>query len=201
MKKKQTNRESLDLNSELVKNYLEEWKKSSAKVHLETLDQLFADLPSNTDKKAILKKIDKINRLYHARVYNSHKEIIAECISKMEFDSRLKSGDITLVKNLCSEVKKQSGRYYQSFFSKYCSFCNSDAFPIYDNLVLGVLKDFCENGFLCGFRPSALRDYEVYCKAIQTLRDSYPFLKSYPFRDMDHWLWPMGGEKQKEKQN
>ena len=194
MKNKQMNQESLGL--KLVEKYLDIWKDSSAKVHMETLDQLFADLPSNTNKKVILKKIDKINRLYHARVYNSHKEIIAECIAKAEIDSRLASGDITLVKDLCSEVKKQSGRYYQSFFSKYCSFCNSNAFPIYDNIVLGVLKDFCKKEILCGFRPSALHDYEVYCKAIQTLRDSYPFLKSYSFRKMDHWLWQMGGEKQ-----
>ena len=200
MKNKQMNRESLDLNSELAKNYPEEWKKSSAKVHMETLDQLFVDLPSNTDKKVILKKIVEINRLYHARVYNSHKEFIAECIAKTEMDSRLASGDITLVKDLCSEVKKQSGRYYQSFFSKYCSFCNSNAFPIYDNIVLGVLKDYCKNGILCGFRPSDLRDYEVYCKAIRALRNSYPFLNSYSFRDMDHWLWQMG-KKSKEKEN
>ncbi len=115
---------------------------------------------------------------------------LAEKIMKIDFDRRIRKGDLTLV----DEIASMGDRKLLSFASKYCLYhnhngYNKDDFSIYDSIVRntlpGLLKDI-------GIKKTKteLCDYTEYCNAINSLIEHYGLNSlEHPRRDLDWYIW------------
>ena len=115
---------------------------------------------------------------------------LAEQIVNIDFDRRVRKGDI----NLVDEIANMGDRKLLSFASKYCLFhnynaYNKDDYSIWDSVVRnalpGLLKDIGVNR-----KKSELYDYVAYCDAINLLIKHYKLSSlKHPRRDLDTYIW------------
>lgn len=177
-------------NVQSVKYYNEtEWEKlTSYQVQEKALDKLFNILcPKNNDLSDILIKCSVLNKFYSTNVY--HINNLANHIMKLNIDTRLKNGDITLV-NEMAEVPTGKPRYY-SFATKYCSRHFPELFPIYDSNVELVLKYFREKDNFISFKNEDLKDYLKFVEIINSFRIKYG-LTQFNYKELDIYLWQLG---------
>ena len=165
-----------------------EWEKlEDYQVQEKALDKLFHILcPKNNDLSDILIKCSVLNEFYSTNVY--HINDLAEHIKKLNIDTRLKNGDITLVKEI-AEVPERP-RYY-SFATKYCSHHFPELFPIYDYKVELVLKYFREKDNFTSFKNEDLKDYLKFVEIINSFRIKYG-LTQFNYKELDIYLWQLG---------
>ena len=165
-----------------------EWEKlEDYQVQEKALDKLFHTLcPKNNDLSDILIKCSVLNEFYSTNVY--HINDLAKHIKKLNIDTRLINGDITLV----NEIAKVPGRpRYYSFATKYCSHHFSKIFPIYDNNVELVLKYFREKDNFASFKNEDLKDYLKFVEIINAFRIRYG-LTQFDYKELDIYLWQLG---------
>ena len=165
-----------------------EWEKlEDYQVQEKALDKLFHTLcPKNNDLSDILIKCSVLNEFYSTNVY--HINDLAKHIKKLNIDTRLINGDITLV----NEIAKVPGRpRYYSFATKYCSHHFSKIFPIYDNNVELVLKYFREKDNFASFKNEDLKDYLKFVEIINSFRIKYG-LTQFDYKELDIYLWQLG---------
>ena len=85
----------------------------------EKLLELFKKYPTNTDIKSVFIKVKFLNTFYSTGLYGIE-DMIEHILNLKNVDSRLKTGDPTLVDEIARITK--AGKCYFSFASKYCSF-------------------------------------------------------------------------------
>ena len=165
-----------------------EWEKlEDYQVQEKALDKLFHTLcPKNNDLSDILIKCSVLNEFYSTNVY--HINDLAKHIKKLNIDTRLINGDITLV----NEIAKVPGRpRYYSFATKYCSHHFPELFPIYDSNVELVLKYFREKDDFASFKNEDLKDYLKFVEIINAFRIRYG-LTQFDYKKLDIYLWLLG---------
>jgi hypothetical protein len=117
-------------------------------------------------------------------------EPLARHIAGLGIDPLLAEGSDTAVDLIirCDDLKRQ----YFSFASKYCSWHNPAAYPIYDNNVEACLWYYSKQD---GFSKYAREGYR-YPDFVRIVTDFQRFygLTSFTFKQLDKFLWSQGGE-------
>src|SRR5271170_4505317 len=98
------------------------------------LGNLFSRYRNNNVKSEVLEKVNILNRLYSTRLY-SVEEMSAQILRIKSFDSLLDAGSSEAADSILSCDVNGKTRSTFSFASKYCSWHNQDAYPLYDRFV------------------------------------------------------------------
>lgn len=130
---------------------------------------------------------------------------LSEKITQIDFDNRVKNGDISIVNELAKWTKEKLGKNLFSFISKYCLYhnlyCyNRDDFVIYDSVVAESLNRYISDEdfeFITGkklYKNSIKKykynfQYEEYKKIIDFILEKNNINVSMPHRKMDWFIW------------
>ncbi len=178
---------------EELEKYLEKWDKLE-NYHLQenALNKLFHQLcPENDKIEDVLLKCATLNDFYSTNIFSIYP--VAEHIVKLNIDSRLCNGDITLVKDIQRIIIGGKERNFYSFATKYCSHHNAEEFPIYDSYVEQILVYFQKEHHFSSFKLADLKEYTVFKKALVDFRTYYG-LTNYSLKQIDQYIWQLGKE-------
>lgn len=145
--------------------------------------------PDNCDIESVLLKVSALNDFYSTNIYDTY--TVAKHILKLNIDSRLTSGDRSLVNEIASVNTGEKVRNFYSFASKYCSHHNPDDFPIYDSYVDKMLRHYRKVDKFSNFRNDDLKLYPTFITVIESLRAFYG-VDSFSLRQLDIFLWLTG---------
>lgn len=126
-------------------------------------------------------------------------------ITEVNFDKRVKMGDLTLVNELAEWTRKELNRNLFSFISKYClyhNFCcyNSDSFVIYDSVVSSNLDKYISSSEYEDLTGEKLQknsfdklrtsfNYEEFKKVIDYIIEKNGITVDKPRRKLDWFIW------------
>jgi len=174
-----------------VEFYLEKWD-GLENYHLQedALNKLFFELCSkNTDVIDILLKASTLNDFYSTNIFSIYP--VAKHICALDIDSRLKAGDVTLVRDIQYVTIGDIERNFYSFASKYCSHHNPLDYPIYDSYVDEVLRYFRNRDSFSDFQDGDLKDYIKFKGILIDFRVFYG-LDKYNLKQIDQYVWLLG---------
>ncbi len=176
-----------------ISEYLEQWDTLEKYTLQESsLGKLFlVHCPDNCDIESVLLKVSALNDFYSTNIYDTY--TVAKHILKLNIDSRLTSGDRSLVNEIASVNTGEKIRNFYSFASKYCSHHNPDDFPIYDSYVDKMLRHYRKVDKFSNFRNDDLKSYPTFITIIESLRKFYR-VNSFSLRQLDIFLWLAGKE-------
>jgi hypothetical protein len=172
---------------EQVDFYLKRWDLLED-YHLQenALDKLFFELcPGNKDIIDVLLKVAALNDFYSTHIYKVFP--MAKHIVSLDIDDRLKTGDVTLVR----DIQKVNGINHYSFATKYCSHHRPLDFPIYDSFVDDVLCYFWKRDGFFGFDSSDLKDFALFKDILLAFRSFYG-LEAFNLKQIDKYIWQLG---------
>ncbi|MGD0012495.1 MAG: hypothetical protein ABSE93_28635 [Terriglobia bacterium] len=157
----------------------------------EALGQLRAQFPLNTDIRHVLLKVLVLNKLYGTMIRDIEVETVAKHIVGLGIDPLLAQGSlqaVTLITD-CPNV-----RQYLSFASKFCSWHNPTAYPIYDGNVRECLSLYQKQDSFAQFRNKEdLYYYQKLFDAVLAFRSHYG-LNSLTFKQLDKFMYRVGGQ-------
>lgn len=157
----------------------------------EALGQLRAQFPLNTDIRHVLLKVLVLNKLYGTMIRDIEVETVAKHIVGLGIDPLLAQGSlqaVTLITD-CPNV-----RQYLSFASKFCSWHNPTAYPIYDGNVRECLSSYQKQDSFAQFRNKEdLYYYQKLFDAVLAFRSHYG-LNSLTFKQLDKFMYRVGGQ-------
>ena len=179
-----------------VDKYLKRWNEDENLLYQDVLlKKLFTETyPNNTNVYEIFIKATALNSVYSTHIDSFY--TVAQTILSLNVDEQLRKGDVKLVSNLMSSLKSQIGKEPFSFVTKYCSFHNQDAFPIYDSHVDEVLWYFNKLENFSQYHRGDLNDKHDYSKFKRVLSDFRRCfgLEKYSAKELDQYLWQFGKE-------
>jgi hypothetical protein len=170
---------------------------SENKILEEALQELFGQYPHNSQHAQVLLKVTALNTFYSTQIplYHESKPTIfdvAEHIVALDIDSDLEQGDDGLVSRLAkTEVPRKRVYVYYSFATKYCSWHNPNAYPIFDGHVYAYLCHLMKHDCLDRFRLDDLWDYPILKKVIKEFQERNQ-LGDFTFKDIDKFLYLQG---------
>jgi hypothetical protein len=96
------------------------------------LKELFRRYPTNDDEAHVLLKVMALNRLYFTGIYDVHG--MAEQIHQhvKPIDAALIQGAPGIVDEFARFLLEKTGNKFDALATKYCSWYNPSAFPIWD---------------------------------------------------------------------
>ncbi len=157
----------------------------------EALGQLRAQFPLNTDIRHVLLKVLVLNKLYGTMIRDIEVETVAKHIVGLGIDPLLAQGSlqaVTLITD-CPNV-----RQYLSFASKFCSWHNPTAYPIYDGNVRECLSSYQKQDSFAQFRNKEdLYYYQKLFDAVVAFSSHYG-LNSLTFKQLDKFMYRVGGQ-------
>ena len=157
----------------------------------EALGQLRAQFPLNTDIRHALLKVLVLNKLYGTMIRDIEVETVAKHIVGLGIDPLLAQGSlqaVTLITD-CPNV-----RQYLSFASKFCSWHNPIAYPIYDGNVRECLSSYQKQDPFAQFRNKEdLYYYQKLFDAVLAFSSHYG-LNSLTFKQLDKFMYRVGGQ-------
>ena len=171
---------------QLVKEEAEKFDQEN-RLDEEALRRLLNLFPENTNLPEVRLKVAGLNELYRAGVQSNHIEKIARHIaSTANFDALLQHGSPDAAERIidCKDVK-----HYFSFASKYCSWHNPDAYPIYSSEVDECLWRYREQDTFTSYRRDGY-DYKEFLRIMTDFRNRYHLASG--FKDLDKFLLAHG---------
>lgn len=178
-----------------VEKYLQKWRTTADLYEPEAvLKELFTKTrPYNQSIDDIILKAAALNTVYNTRITSIYP--VAQRILSLDIDERLRSGDEKLVNELMGVDYMINGKAshtdHYSFASKYCSFHNSDAFPIYDSYVDAILWHYQGLDDSLIFKRNELKDYPKFKRIIKAFQQHFG-LEQYTVKQLDQYLWQFG---------
>ena len=162
----------------------------------EALRKLFEGCHANNkDKKDVLIKVYALNNAYG--VYMLSQVRMAKHIANQNIDENLRVGDLAIVDKIRTGhgvlTKKGTEINFYSFATKYCSFHNSDKYPLFDSNVERALRYFKRHCPEFTFNNTELRIYEAFIGIIRKLQETFD-LQGFSLRDIDKYLYLVGRE-------
>jgi hypothetical protein len=152
---------------------------------------LFTQFPRNIDTSHVLLKVLALNKLYKTQINDIDVEPLARHIAGHRIDSLLTRGSPRAVEVItnCPSLQKK----HFSFATKYCSWHNPTAYPIYDR---NVVKCLCRYDKKKRFKAESfyqkdLRDFKEFLAVISAFRSFYA-LNAVTFKELDKYLWYYG---------
>lgn len=176
---------------EQVEFYLEKWDGlENYRLQEEALNKLFLELcPRNADISDVLLKASTLNNFYSTNIFSIYP--VAKHICSLDIDSRLKAGDVTLVRDIQYLTISDTQKNFYSFASKYCSHHNPLGYPIYDSFVDEVLRYFRNRDGFLEFQDGDLKDYIKFKIILNDFRTFYG-LDKYNLKQIDQYVWQLG---------
>lgn len=177
--------------TEQVEFYITKWD-ALENYHLQedALNKLFFELcPKNTDVIDVLLKASTLNDFYSTNIFSIYP--VAKHICSLNIDSRLKAGDVTLVRDIQYVTIGVTLKNFYSFASKYCSHHNPLDYPIYDSYVDEVLRYFRNRDGFSDFQDGDLKDYIRFKGILIDFRAFYG-LDKYNLKQIDQYVWLLG---------
>jgi len=178
------------------------------KILEEALQELFGQYPQNTHPAQVLLKVTALNTLYSTQIPLYRETIptifdVAEHIVALGIDSDLARGDDGLVYRLAkTEVPQKKIRFNYSFATKYCSWHNPNAYPIFDSCVYAYLCHLVNHGCLDRFVQNDMWVYPTFKRTIEEFKERNR-LGEFTFKDIDKFLYLQGrvviGKKKKRE--
>lgn len=177
-----------------VDRYLRKWNTTVDLYQPESvLKQLFTEMyPTNISIDGIILKVAALNTIYNTYIYTVYP--MAQHILSLDIDNRLRAGDETLVNDVMQVIYdggKKTDHY--SFATKYCSFHNPNAFPIFDSYVEKIMLYYRDNEGFASFRNSELKHYPTFKRIVNDFRAHFG-LERYTVKQIDQYLWQFGKE-------
>jgi hypothetical protein len=157
----------------------------------QALTELFRQYPRNDDPRHVLLKVVAINSLYHTSIFAV--ETVARHIhaNGKEIDAALAAGSPEVV-NQIAKATIQGRKYnFFSFATKYCSWHNPSAYPIYDARVDHYLCLLQQQTPFSGFHHADLWDYPKFRNVMIAFRATHR-LTDFTFKEIDKFLWIEG---------
>lgn len=152
------------------------------------LTRLFKQYPENTDVDQVLLKTKVLNLLYSTQIRAVN--VVAKHITGLGIDPYLSAGAPEVV-DLIAKVKLgEKIRNNFSFASKYCSWHNPTAYPIYDGNVDACLWHYKKQDSFIAF-PRNGYSYPDFVRIMIAFRDFYG-LTLFSFKQLDKFLWYRG---------
>ena len=176
---------------EQVEYYLQAWNKlENYRLQENALDKLFLELcTKNIEISDILLKVVALNDFYSTNIFSVYP--VAKHILSLDIDSRLNSGDITLVSDLQKVIIGGTVKNFYSFSTKYCSHHKPLDFPIYDSYVEKVLCYFRDRDNFSSFKTLELKDYKKFKDTLVEFKYFYG-LDKYDLKKIDRYMWQLG---------
>lgn len=177
-----------------VDRYLHKWNTTADLFQPETvLKKLFTETcPKNNSIDDIILKTAALNTVYNTYIYSVYP--VAQHILSLNIDERLAEGDETLVNELMRVFYTDGGKIdHYSFATKYCSFHNPNAFPIYDSYVDKILQHYRNQEGFSSFKNNELKSYPNFKRIIADFRRHFG-LEKYSVKQLDQYLWQFGKE-------
>lgn len=175
---------------ELVRTACETFDQENAVIE-EAVGLLFKQYPENGSLAQVLLKVVVLNRLYSTQilaVMDVAKHIHHHA---KEIDAGLSTGSPELVETIGLVTIDATGkeRYNYSFATKYCSWHNPEAYPIWDSRVDRYLWQLQkQETFAPSLKRSDLWFYSQFREAVSAFRTFYD-LESFTFKQIDKFLW------------
>ena len=178
---------------EQVEHYLQTWNTlENYRLQEDALDKLFLELcTKNIEISDILLKVVALNDFYSTNIFSVYP--VAKHILSLDIDSRLNSGDITLVSDLQKVIIGGIVKNFYSFSTKYCSHHKPLDFPIYDSYVEKVLCYFRDRDRFSNFKTLELKDYKKFKDTLVEFKYFYG-LDKYDLKKIDRYMWQLGKE-------
>jgi hypothetical protein len=161
---------------------------ASTKLGEEAIAQLREQFPRNTEVSHVLLKILVLNKVYSTRIDDMEVWPLARHIAGLGIDSLMDQGDAAAVIRI---YKCANLRMYYSFATKFCSWHNPTAYPIYDRYTDVCLWAYRKQDRFADFQRQDLGRYEKLVEIVSTFRHRYG-LHCFTFRQMDKFLWRTG---------
>jgi hypothetical protein len=161
----------------------------------EALSQLREHFPRNAEVSHVLLKVIALNKLYSTRIDDVDIDPFARHIAALGIDEAIDQGSPTAVELIfvCPGLRK-----YYSFATKFCSWHNSTAYPIYDHYVDECLWTYKKQDQFFEFHRQDLYEYDKFVRIVSIFRDHYG-LASFSFRQIDKFLWRTGERLLRER--
>ncbi|WP_263357997.1 hypothetical protein [Acidicapsa ligni] len=177
--------------AESVKSACERFDREHELIE-QTLSELFQQYPLNNDLRHVLLKVVAVNSLYHTSVYAL--DTVARHIHAhhKEIDIALDKGSPQIVDKIAKVTVQGKVHNFFSFATKYCSWHNPDAYPIYDSRVDHYLWSLQQQqAFATSFIHPHLWDYPKFHSIVVSFRDAHG-LGSFTFKELDKFLFLQG---------
>ena len=165
--------------------------------YLETaMSQLLQAFPGHDVPSNVLLKVVVLNRLYSTNIFAvdaAAKHIVDHAA---QITAGIESGDPEVIP-LLAHMQMPDGktRYNFSFATKYCSWHNRAAFPIYDSRAERYLWNVqCQRNFMQReMKRSELWFYASFKNVVNTFQNYY-HLEQFDYKQIDQYLWTNGVE-------
>lgn len=161
----------------------------------DALGQLRASFPRNTDTAHVLLKVVVLNKLYSTRIKDIDVRPLAIHIAGLGIDPFIAQGSphaVDLITN-CPKMR----RYY-CFATKFCSWHNPTAYPIYDGNVDKCLWLYMKQDRFEKFHHEDLISYDKFLAVVTAFRSFYSLPPLITFKQLDKFLWRLGEKSLKE---
>ena len=195
-------------NSKEAKNWIAYWGSNllNYQIQEKILDKLFKQYSSNTNELEIKVKVNTLNLYYSTHVQATDQMVKHICKIK-ELDKRLKCGDLSVIQDIANlKLKKGRKKCFYSFATKYASFHNHSAYPIYDAMVRELLYrfnkkyKFYENGKYTLQNLTDCNNYQNYKDLIDAFKKRFQ-LENFNYKEIDCYLWTLGKDITANKKN
>lgn len=159
------------------------------------IGKLINAFPDNSMIEEVTLKAVAINTLYGTNIRAI--AAMASHIAQLDIDSRLTSGDLSLVHDIAAGhkiVNKNNKEYYfYSFATKYCNWHQQNIYPIYDTFVEKMLIAYRKQYEFSSFKRDELRNCFRLKEIILDFIGKYS-LTQFSLKDIDKFLWCYGQE-------
>lgn len=156
----------------------------------QAIKYVFDLFPLNKKYDEVLMKILILDRFYSTNIWRNELHALADhIIGIKDLDRRLKEGDLEAVYLIGNTPKDIRNAYV--FASKYCSFHNPEAYPIFDQYSRKALCRLnADDPFVEDLSSTGLEDYRYYCKSLDAMMEKYQL--RYSYKEIDKFLWRYG---------
>lgn len=145
--------------------------------------------PHNNDLDEVLVKVATLNDFYSTNIFNIF-AVAKHILSIPRIDSRIQSGDESLVGAIAQITINGKAKYLYSFATKFCAHHNDKDFAIYDSYVEKMLWHFQTRDRFGDFVRDDLRDYVAFKKALNDFHTFYALKCN--LKQLDRYLWLAG---------
>ena len=155
--------------------------------------RLIGLLPTNNHLADVLTKVSVIKTLYATPVFDVVR-LSQHICSIPNLDMLLSQGELTAADHIrkghaIATSKGHKEIDFYSFATKYCSFHNPQAYPVYDNLVAGFIEQVhLQTGMASSRRDLRFGDYHLYKAGIDKVASRFG-LAIPSYKELDKGLW------------
>jgi hypothetical protein len=157
----------------------------------QALAELLRIYPGNADLRGVLLKVVAINSIYHTCIFAL--DTVARHIHEhhKQIDAALAAGELDVVDRIARVSVKGKTHNFFSFATKFCSWHNPTAYPIYDSHVDHYLWTLQTQDHFASFLHPDLWNYVKFHKIMAEFR-SFHGLKKFTFKEIDKFLFLEG---------